>query len=103
MKLIDEVIKQTDTDANPEQVPLVARAWNVAGTAHRQAGRTKEALLAFLHVNILYPGVPEAHAEALANLADLWDQVHKGERANRARQTLQEQYKESPWAKKAEK
>ena len=71
------------------------------GTAQRQAGRVKEALLAFLHVDILYPGVPDAHAEALANLAELWDQVHKGERANRARQTLQEQYKDSPWAKKA--
>jgi tetratricopeptide (TPR) repeat protein len=103
VKLIEEIIKQTDTDANPDEVPLVARAYNVLGTAQRQAGRVKEALLAFLHVDILYSGVPDAHAEALANLAELWEQVHKTERAQRARQTLQEQYKDSPWAKKAEK
>jgi hypothetical protein len=30
----------------------------------------------------------------------LWEQVHKTDRANRARQTLEEQYKDSPWAKK---
>ena len=44
--------------------------------------------------------MPDAHAEALANLADLWEQVHKTERANRARKTLEEEYKDSPWAKK---
>jgi outer membrane protein assembly factor BamD (BamD/ComL family) len=46
--------------------------------------------------------VPSAHAEALANLVDLWEQVHKIDRANSARKILQERYKDSPWAKKAE-
>ena len=62
----------------------MARAYNVLGTAQRQAGRTKEALLAFLHVDILYSSVPHAHAEALANLADLWQQLHRSDRAQRA-------------------
>jgi hypothetical protein len=81
-------------------VPLMARAYNVLGLAHRQAGRTKEALLAFLHTDVLYSSQPDTHAEALANLVDLWEQVHKTERANAARKTLEEQYKDSPWAKK---
>jgi tetratricopeptide (TPR) repeat protein len=97
--IVDEIIRKGD----PEDVPLMARAYNVLGNAQRQAGRVKEALLAFLHVDILYSSVPEAHAEALANLADLWQQVHKIDRANRARQTLEELYKDSPWAKKKDK
>ncbi|MEN6449562.1 MAG: tetratricopeptide repeat protein, partial [Thermoguttaceae bacterium] len=101
VKLIDEVIEATDTDAKSEEAPLAARAYNVLGAAHRQAGRTQEALLAFLHVDLLYPNVPDAHAEALANLAGLWEQVHKAERASRARQTLKDQYPESPWTKKS--
>jgi tetratricopeptide (TPR) repeat protein len=103
LKKSDEAIKAIDAfleRADAEDKPLMARAYNILGTAQRQAGRTKDALLAFLHVDVLYAAVPEAHAEALANLADLWEEVHKTERANRARKTLMEQYPESPWAKK---
>jgi tetratricopeptide (TPR) repeat protein len=103
LKKPDEAIKVVEgflEKADPEDKPLMARAYDILGTAQRQAGRTKEALLAFLHVDVLYAAVPDAHAEALANLADLWEQVHKTERANRARKTLMERYPESPWAKK---
>jgi tetratricopeptide (TPR) repeat protein len=103
MKKPDEAIKIAEdilVKGDAEDAALMARAYNVLGTAQRQAGRVKEAILAFLHVDILYASVPDAHAEALANLAELWEQVHKTERANRARQTLEEQYKDSPWAKK---
>jgi tetratricopeptide (TPR) repeat protein len=86
--------------ADPQQVDLLAQAYNAMGTAQRSAGRPKEALLAFLRVELLYPNAAEAHAEALYNLAELWDEVHKPDRAVRARQTLQQQYKNSPWAKK---
>jgi outer membrane protein assembly factor BamD (BamD/ComL family) len=43
--------------------------------------------------------VPESHAEALFNLTQLWDQLHRADRAAEARQTLEEQYKNSRWAK----
>ncbi len=95
INMVEDILKTAD----PESAPLLARAYNILGTAHRQAGRAKEALLAFLHVDLLYPSVPDAHAESLANLADLWEQVHKSERANRARKTLEEEYPDSPWAK----
>jgi len=98
IKLVEEVIKKTDS----EDSLLMARAYNILGKAQRQAGagHEKEALLAFLHVDLLYSGVPDAHAEALANLVDLWEQVHRNERANLARKTLQEKYPDSPWTKK---
>jgi len=85
--------------ADPEDIELHARAYNTLGNAYRKAGRDKEALMAFLHVDVLYFTVPECHAEALANLAELWTKVHKAERAVRARRILDERYKNSPWAK----
>ncbi len=98
----DEAIKMVETilgKADPEQVELHAEAYNTLGTALRKAGRTHEALLAFLHVDLLYFSKPEAHAEALANLADLWDEVHKTQRAVRARRILEERYRNSRWSK----
>ena len=85
--------------ADPENVELHARAYNTLGNAWKKAGRDKEALLAFLHVDVLYFAVPEAHAEALANLSELWTKMHKTRRAARARNILDERYKNSRWAK----
>ena len=96
IRVIEDVLKTADV----KDVSLMGRAYNAKGTAYRQLGQTKEALLAFLHVDILYASQPEIHAEALANLADLWQEVHKTERANAARKTLMEDYKDSPWARK---
>ena len=96
IRMTEDVLKVADV----EDVELMARAYNALGTAYRQSGQTKEALLAFLHVDVLYPSQPNTHAEALANLVDLWQEVHKTERANAARKTLLEEYKDSPWAHK---
>jgi len=95
IKIVEGILKTAD----PEDVMLLARAYNVLGAAQRQAGRPKEALLAYLHVDVLYSNFPDAHAEALANLTELWEQVHKSERANNAKKRLEEEYPDSPWAK----
>ena len=105
MKKNDEAIALVNSFLNstdPEDAAGMARAYNVLGTALRQQGKTKEAVLAFLHVDLLYPTPPDAHAEALYNLARLWDDLHKTDRAARARQVLEQQYRNSPWAEKAE-
>ena len=96
VKLVEDVIERTDG----EDVPLMARAYNVLGAANRQIGQDKEALLAFLRVDVLYSAQSNAHAEALANLVDLWELVHKKERSDRARQKLLSRYPDSPWAHK---
>jgi len=95
IKMITEII----TKAEPEDIELHARAYNALGTAHRKADRVQDALLAFLHVDTLYFQVSEAHAEALSNLAQLWNEIGKTEEAVRAQQILAERYKNSPWAK----
>jgi TolA-binding protein len=97
VKLIQSVINQAD----PDDAGVMARAYNILGNALRQEGKKKEAVLAFLHVDLLYATVPDARAEALWNLADLWDDLHKIDRAARARQILDQQYPNSSWAQKA--
>lgn len=90
-------IQKILADADPENVPLHARGNNTLGTALRKAGRDKEALLAFLQVDILYFQEPDAHAEALFNLAQLWETMHHAERAAEARTTLKNRYPNSVW------
>jgi tetratricopeptide (TPR) repeat protein len=92
-------IEKVIHDADPQQKELHARAYNSLGTCYEKAGKNKEALLAFLHVDVLYNTVPEAHAEALSHLATLWRAVGQDERARESRQTLSERYGESRWAK----
>jgi tetratricopeptide (TPR) repeat protein len=93
------LVEQMIADTDPEQKELQARAYNALGDSYQRAGRTKDALLAYLHVDVLYSTVPDAHAEALSHLATLWNKVGQAERARAARQTLEQQYRGSRWAK----
>ncbi|MEI6240792.1 MAG: tetratricopeptide repeat protein [Planctomycetia bacterium] len=95
--LVQGIIKQAD----PEEKDLLGRAYNVLGAAYRAAGdKDQDALISYLTVDLVYNGSPDSHAEALANLAELWDKVKQNERAREARKLLQESYPASPWAKK---
>jgi tetratricopeptide (TPR) repeat protein len=94
-KSIEDVI----ANADPEQKDLQARAYNALGNCYERAGKSKDALLAFLHVDVLYSTVPDAHAEALSHLVLLWQAVGQEARAREAKQTLQEKYANSKWAK----
>jgi tetratricopeptide (TPR) repeat protein len=85
-----------DADADNEE--LHALAYNALGTALRKAHKPQEALLAFLHVDLLYNSNSETHAEALANLEQLFTELHKPEHAKRIRTTLDQRYKNSRWA-----
>jgi tetratricopeptide (TPR) repeat protein len=80
----------------------LGRAYNVLGDAQRAAGdNDKDALIAFLTVDIVHSSVPDDHAEALYNLIELWEKTNNPERARDARQELETTYPDSPWARKA--
>ncbi len=97
LDIVQGLIKQAD----PEEKDLLGRAYNVLGAAYRAAGdKDQDALISYLTVDLVYNGSPESHAEALANLADLWDKVKQTERARETRKVLQESYPTSPWTKK---
>jgi tetratricopeptide (TPR) repeat protein len=96
IKDLEAIIAKADAD----NVELHALAYNALGTALRKAGRPPiEAELAFLHVHLQYSSIPEAHAEALANLVQLFTETHKPDRAREVGQILHEQYGGSRWAK----
>ena len=94
IKQVEEIIAKTD----PEKSDILAQAYLILGSAYRKAGKNKEALFAYLHVDVLYPGHADSHAEALANMIDLFSGMQKNDLANRAKQTLMERYPTSPWA-----
>jgi tetratricopeptide (TPR) repeat protein len=93
------IIEKIIQDADPQQKDLQARAYNALGSCYEKGKKDKDALLAFLHVDVLYNTVPEAHAEALAHLVPLWKAVGQEERSREAREQLQQKYAGSRWAK----
>lgn len=94
--LIEQVIlKNDDTDAE-----LFGRAYNALGHCLQRAGKTKEAMMAYLHVDVLFYSDPQVHAESLYHLAELWTQLKESDRAAQSRQLLQQRYSGSVWARK---
>ena len=92
---IDEgvtMIQNVIRDADPEDSELHAIAYNALGQCYEQAGKPKEALLAFLHVDVLYSSIPAAHVEALERLTALWTSFGQNGRAREARELLRDQY-----------
>ena len=81
--MIEKIIQ----DADPQQRELHARAYNALGTCYEKAKQNKEALLAFLHVDVLYNTVPEAHAEALSHLVPLWHELGQDDRSREVPRT----------------
>ena len=86
-------------DAGPQDVELNAKAYNALGNCYVKENKTKDALLAFLHTDILYQTQPDAHAEALFHLTQLWDQIDRKDRALNSRSILKSRYANSQWAR----
>lgn len=94
-KLLHEVVQQ----ASAEQIRLMGAAYLALGHTYRKAGKTKDALLAFLHVDLLF-NLPQYHAEALYHLGKLWGELNRPDRALEAQRLLQEKYQGSRWAQR---
>ncbi len=101
-KKADEAIKNlrtmiSESDATDSQ--LFSQLYNALGEAHRQSGQDEEALLAYLHTDLLFTSDSGSHAEALYYLSQLFSKVDP-QRAADAKARLQSQYASSAWAKK---
>lgn len=97
IKVLDEIIK----NANPQQTELLAETYLKKGDCFRELGESKEALIAYLHIDVLFPMEPAVHAEALYRLSSLWGKIQKPERGAEARAVLKQQYPNSEWTQKA--
>ena len=96
IKQLQDLIKREDADNGP----LFAAAYNALGFSQMKAGDSKQALMAYLHTNLLYHTESEMDAEALFNLASIWSSQNETDRANRARQSLKTKYRNSYWTSK---
>ncbi len=81
-----------------DQHATLAKAWLHTGHGHRQSDQPQAALLAYLHVDILYPDATAEHAEALYQLTSLWEAAGYPERARATQSRLLTQYPDSQWA-----
>jgi len=95
IQLINEVLPQIGLDERE----LRGRAFRARGLCYLKKDQKKDALLDFLHVDLLYNSVPEIHAEVLFRLSKLWPALGKGQRAREAAKQLKELYPNSRWAK----
>lgn len=71
---------------------LSAAVYNAQGSLLEAAGDAEGAVLAYLHTHLLFSGQSSADAEALSRLVELWPKVGRADRANEARQQLQQRY-----------
>lgn len=92
------LIEQVIADNEPADGELFGRAYNAHGDCLLKAGRKKDALMAYLHVDVLFYSDPNIHAEALYHLSKLWGEVERPDRAAAAKNLLQQRYAGSVWA-----
>ena len=88
LQLVDQLI----ADLNPTDLELAARLYNAQGKCYEAKGDVEGAVLAYLHTHLMFSSIPDAHAEALKRLVELWPQAGNPEESARARQELQQRY-----------
>jgi len=88
VELVDSLI----AELNPDNSEIAAQVYNAQGASLEAIGDNEGAVLAYLHTHLMFSGQPSAHAEALSRLIELWPKVGNPDRANEARQELQQRY-----------
>ncbi len=94
LTLVQDMISKND----PQDLVLFARLYNALGRCYLKQNKPKDAVMAYLHTDVLFYSDADAHAEALFHLSKLWTDVNKSDRAVAARNMLRERYAGSVWA-----
>jgi tetratricopeptide (TPR) repeat protein len=95
-----EVLTGVLDDAGEDDTKTLAETCVRLGDCYQAAGRTKEAILAYLRVDILFPKEKSQHAEALYYLSRLFAQDGKLDKSTDAQARLQQIYPRSAWTAK---
>jgi tetratricopeptide (TPR) repeat protein len=94
------VLRNVISGASAAETALLAEAYTLQGDSYRALGRSKEALLAYLHVDVLFARETKYHPKSLYYLSQLWAEVGKPVRAGSTKARLNAEYPNSEWAKK---
>jgi len=98
-----EILQKVVAQAGANDSRVLAQAYLQLGSAYStDSQKSKEALLAYLHVDVIpsLSSQPDLHAEALYHLAKLWPAVGQPARGAEASGKLQQDYPTSEWTKK---
>jgi tetratricopeptide (TPR) repeat protein len=95
--LVREVIAAAPAD----DFAVQSRAYNALGDCLAAAAKPKDALLAYLHVDLLYAKDKEEHPRALRRIEELFRKLGQISRADDYGQRLKREYPNSPWARQA--
>lgn len=76
-----------------ESDEVMARLYNALGEASVASGRVKQAILAYLHTDLLYSTARVEHVAALRALYRLWKQDFREDRAAETLKILRNEYK----------
>lgn len=79
---------------------LFAKIKNAQGACYAALKQPKLAVVRYLQTDLLFFTAPEAHAEALYHLSQLWPEIGDPARGAEARSRLVSQYAASTWANK---
>ncbi|MEQ8846525.1 tetratricopeptide repeat protein [Botrimarina sp.] len=88
-------------NAQPADAAARAAGYNTLGRVYEATDRTTDAVLAYLHTDLLFADDPDTHAEALARLAELFGKIGKPDAADDARERLRRGYASTRWARRA--
>ena len=80
-----------------EDIQGQSAAYNTLGDCLRAAGKPKDALMAYLHTDLLFNKDKEQHPRALAHISQLWKVLKQDARSEETFQRLKQEYPLSPW------
>ena len=93
--LLREVIRENPAEDAESQAP----AYNTLGDCLRAANRPKDALIAYLHTDLLYSKDRVEHPRALAAISTIFRQLKQDGRADEFAQRLKQEYPNSTWTR----
>jgi len=91
LQSLQTAIERLDTlsmKIDSENARLQAAIYLALGEAYEAAENPKEAILAYLHIEILFPSAKTEYVSALKRLTILWGKVNRPERAAEAERNL---------------
>jgi tetratricopeptide (TPR) repeat protein len=93
--LVRDVILENPAEDAASQAP----AYNTLGDCLRAANRPKDALVAYLHTDLLYNKDKEEHPRALHGITSAFRQLKQDARADEFAQRLKQEYPRSVWTR----
>lgn len=96
-KEAETLVRQVILENPAEDAESQAPAYNTLGDCLRAANRPKDALIAYLHTDMLYSKDKEEHPRALHQISVLFRQLKQDARADEFAQRLKQEYPRSTW------